>query len=447
MKTKILLSSFLLCFILQSHGQWTWTYDSLSLPRNWMGAASFGTKAYFAGGETDLGDTSILEIYNIETGTWDTPANLSVGRSTLAAVACDSLVFFAGGFDYNTLTASSVVDIWDTKTQQWSVIEALSIPRFALSAVSKGHKVLFAGGLIYDLTSYNRVDIYDTQTYSWSTTTLSLARGAMASAVVGDLAIFAGGLRPGGAVSNRVDIYNFTTGTWNPPATLSQARCLAEATTVGNKVLIAGGMTAGFVNPSNRVDIYDAVTNTWTTDSLSFARMSAGAATINGKAYFAGGGSFASGAVLSDFSDVIDIYDTVLNTWTVNYLSQPVASHSVLAIGNHLLVAGGKTNGSLRVKTVEILDLGVGITSQVNKDAMFRVYPNPSTGNFHLEILKENHQKPLIANIYNLQGQLVFTQALAPSNRDMNLNLPAGMYLLKVVSDNATYAKVITIQK
>ncbi len=410
-----------------------------------MGATSFGTKAYFGGGETDFGNASIVEIYDVATGTWDTPANLSVGRSTITAVACDSLVFFAGGFDYTSVAASSDVDIWDTRTQQWSMIESLSIPRFALSAVSKGHKVLFAGGLIYDLTSYNRVDIYDTQTETWSTATLSMARGAMASAVVGDLAIFAGGLRPGAAVTNRVDIYNFTTDTWST-ATLSQARCMAEATTVGNKVVIAGGMTAYFDHPTNVVDIYDAMTDTWTTDTLSIARMSAGAATINGKAYFAGGGSFASGAVLSDFSDVIDIYDPVSDTWTVDYLSQPVASHSVIAIGNHLLVAGGKTDGSLRVKTVEILDLGVGITSKVNEDALFRVYPNPSAGNFHLEILKENHLKPLLATIYNLQGQVVFTQSLEQGNQELDVKLADGIYLLNVLSDNITHTKLITIQ-
>ncbi len=445
MKTKILLSSFLLCFVLQSHGQWTWTFDSLSQPRNWMGAACFGTKAYFAGGESDFGNASLLEIYDVATGTWDTPANLSVGRSTITAVACDSLVFFAGGFDYNSLAATSVVDIWDTRTQQWSIPDVLSIPRFALSAVSKDHKALFAGGVIYNLTCYNRVDIYDTQTETWSTATLSLSRGAMASAVVGDLAIFAGGTTTGGAVTNRVDIYNFTTDTWSI-ASLSQARCQAEATTIGNKVVIAGGMTAGFANPSDVVDIYDAVTDTWTTANLSFARMSCGAATINGKAYFAGGGSFASGAVLSDFSDVIDIYDPVSDTWTVNYLSQPVASHSVLAIGKHLLVAGGKTDGGVRVKTVEILDMGVGITSKVNEDAFFRVYPNPSTGNFHLKIFKENHLKPLLATIYNLQGQVVFTQSLEQGNQELNVKLADGIYLLNVLSDNITHTKLITIQ-
>jgi kelch-like protein 1/4/5 len=312
--------------------------------------------------------------------------------------------------------------------------------------VSKDNKVLFAGGLIYDLTSYSRVDIYDTQTGFWSMDDLSLARGAMASAVVGDLAIFAGGLRSGAAVTNRVDFYNFTTGIWSTAA-LSQARCQAEAITIGNKVLIAGGMTAGFADPTDRVDIYNAETNTWDTASLSVARMSCGAAVINGKAYFAGGGSFGSGAVLSDLSDIIDIYDPESDTWSVEYLNQPVASQSVLGVCNHLLVAGGKTNGDLRVKTVQMFyDPQPGILNSKD-DGSFRIYPNPSSGNFHIEMFNENHQKPILATIYNLQGQMVFTQMMEPRKLELNLDLPAGMYVLRIVAVKTTYSELITIQK
>ena len=347
MKTRVLLSAFLLCISMVSQGQWT--YDSLSQPRNWMGAATFGNKIYFAGGETDLGVTSQVEIFDVAAGTWETPANLSSARSTLSAVACDSLVFFAGGYTGNQ--AVSTIDVFDTRTQQWSV-QQLSIPRFAISALSKDHKVLFAGGVIYNLTGYDRVDIYDTQTGLWSQANLSLARGSMASAVVGDVAIFAGGINQSG-VTDRVDIYNFNTNTWSTAA-LSLARHQAEAVTLGNKVLIAGGMTGIFGVRSDRIDIYDTETNSWSTASLSYARTSACAAALNGRAYFIGGGKFGNNAVLSDFSDVIDIYDSFTDTWSVDNLAEPVMTHSVVCAGNKIFVAGGKTTGNQRVNTIEI---------------------------------------------------------------------------------------------
>jgi hypothetical protein len=280
---------------------------------------------------------------------------------------------------------------------------------------------------------------------------LSMARGAMASAVVGDLAIFAGGLRQGGEVTNRVDIYNFTSGTWSI-ATLSQARSHAVAITVGNKVVIAGGMTSYLASSSDVVDIFDAETNTWDTSHLSVARMAwdHGAATINGKAYIAGGGTFGFGAVLSDFSNVIDIYDPISKTWLVDHLVQPRASHSVLGIslpeGDYLLAAGGKTDGDLHVKSVEIFFDPAGAILKAEKETLFRVYPNPNSGNFQIELLKGNRKKPLVANIYNVRGQEVLTQILLNGNYELNLQLPTGIYLLKVITDDSTYSKLITIQ-
>jgi hypothetical protein len=429
MKTTFSLSAFLLCLGLVSYGQWT--YSNLSQPKNWMGAVTLGNKAYFAGGETDQGVTSMVEIYDVGTGTWDTTIHLSVARSNISAVACDSMVFFAGGILENWQTVSNV-DIWDTRTRQWSV-KQLSIPRFQLSAVSKGHKVLFAGGILTNLTGYNRVDIYDTQTGTWSTASLSMERGSMASAIVGDLAIFAGGLLPGGAVTNRVDIYNFTTNTWST-TTLSQARCLARATTVGNKVLIAGGMTANFAVPSDRVDIYDAVSQTWSTASLSAPRSLIGAATIDRKAYFAGGCSFGYSAVLYDFSDVIDIHNDADMSWDIDFLSRQLGTHSVLAIGNQLLVAGGKTTGDLRVNKMEIL---VGIKLRPKEGAFFKVYPNPASETITIEFPGTGQNLDGTTHIFGIDGREVMCQNATGLKSEIDItNLTPGIYYIKIISKN-----------
>ena len=67
-------------------------------------------------------------------------------------------------------------------------------------------------------------------------------------------AIFAGGFYTGGGVSDEVDIYNFTTNTWST-ATLSEARVWATAAAVGDKVIIAGGMSYFPDVPSDVIDI------------------------------------------------------------------------------------------------------------------------------------------------------------------------------------------------
>lgn len=347
MKKITVFTSILLCTAWMANGQWT--YTSLSEPKFYMGSVANGTKAFFAGGFNGTNCLTTVETYDVATGTWEIAGELFVPREVIAGVSCGSKVFFAGGFDWNI--SFDVVDIYDVVTHEWSV-ELLSVDRFSMAAVSYGSKVLFAGGVDYPGLVYkNIVEIYDIETGGWSITYLSLAREGIAAAVVGDLALFAGGVANSGT-TNRVDIYNFTTGTWSQ-ASLSQARGMASATTAGTKVIIAGGITS-FGNPSDRVDIYDALSGTWTTDTLSVPRASINnGATISGRAYFAGGGTF-MGSGYNNPSDVVDVYDPVNDKWSVDYLMEPLIEHSVVGVGDHLLVAGGINDLGNYVSTVEI---------------------------------------------------------------------------------------------
>ncbi len=106
------------------------------------------------------------------------------------------------------------------------------------SAVSIGTKALFAGG-VSGLTAYDRVDIYDVQTDTWSTAQLSAGRFMMGATTIGTKAIFAGG----GTVTNNlaaVDIYESTTGQWST-AQLSVARTFVTGCSVGRYAIFAGG--------------------------------------------------------------------------------------------------------------------------------------------------------------------------------------------------------------
>ena len=71
--------------------------------------------------------------------------------------------------------------------------------------------------------------------------------------------MFAGG-GGGGQPSAVIDIYDDATGIWST-ATLSQARGVIAATTIGSQAIFAGGYVAGCLSPatcrSDVVDIYD----------------------------------------------------------------------------------------------------------------------------------------------------------------------------------------------
>jgi hypothetical protein len=185
------------------------------------------------------------------------------------------------------------VDIYNAETNTWSTA-TLSQARSLLVAASVGNKALFAGGTYSDV-----VDIYNADTNTWSTAKLSQGRSYLSATAVGSKAFFAGGSISSGGKSSVVDIYDAGTNTWST-ATLSQARNNLSATTVGNKALFAGGEDSHL---SNLVDIYDADTDTWYTKTFSQARAYLCATAVGSKALFAGG--LADNGV---YSNVVDIY-------------------------------------------------------------------------------------------------------------------------------------------
>lgn len=63
-----------------------------------------------------------------------------------------------------------------------------------------------------------------------------------------------------------------------------------------------------------------------------------------------------------------------------------------------------------------------------------KIYPNPSNGNFTVE-MKENAQNSKM-EIYNLMGQNVFNQSINASKTTINSSLKSGIYVVKVVDGN-----------
>jgi len=421
-----------------AYGQWT--YTNLSSPKELMGVASSGTKAYFAGGHNGTNALTLVESYDVETFLWDTTGYLSIARQAPAGVACGSKLFFGGGVSANFNTVYSTVDIYDTATGVQTVAN-LSVARMDIAAISYGNKVIFAGGCNYTITCTNAVDIYDITSGNWTTSTLSSPRAGMAYAVAGDLAVFAGGFLTGGDVSDQVDIYNFTTNTWTTD-TLSEARVWASAAVVGDKVIIAGGFKYFPGVPSNRIDIFDASTGIWTTEVLFEPRAWISAGAVNGKAFFAGGSNVANGGVPYDFSDIIDVYDAADSSWSVDVLSTPRTSQGIVA-GDYFMVAGGTGDEGV-LSSVEILyDPQTGISNQQGKTGNLNICPNPVkdkvtislptiTGNTQLSIFTANGEKVL-------ERQLTDTETLLDISA-----LPQGVYFVRVQDEKGVQvAKMI----
>jgi hypothetical protein len=141
-----------------------WATAMLSQPRAGLAGVVVGSKALFAGGESDA-----VDIYDSASGRWAT-AMLSEARMQAAAVTVGTQAVFAGGVDgvaqHGLPTTLDTVDIYDDRTGRWSTA-SLSQPRgINIAAVSVGTRAVLAGGTSislspYSLTPSSVVDIYE----------------------------------------------------------------------------------------------------------------------------------------------------------------------------------------------------------------------------------------------------------------------------------------------
>jgi autotransporter-associated beta strand protein len=313
-----------------------WSTAQLSQARSALAAASVGSEAFFAGGATSSGPSSVVDIYNTVSSTWST-AQLSQARYDLSATSLGNEVFFAGGL--SSAGYSNVVDIYNTVSNTWTTA-TLSQARFGVSATAVGNDVFFAGGYNGNADS-NVVDIYNTVSNTWTTATLAVARGAPAAVTVGNEAFFASGNFHGDGNASTVDIYNSVSNTWST-ANLSWARYSVSATSLGNAAFFAGGLDSNN-NPSNEVDIYNTVSNTWSTATLSQARFALSATSLGNETFFAGGNPIPN---TEDVSNVVDIYNSVSGTWSTATLSQARYNLAATTAGNEAFFAGGDANGT-----------------------------------------------------------------------------------------------------
>jgi hypothetical protein len=347
----------IVCLIISSLldvGAQDWDTYQLSVARGVRdGGASIGTRAFFAGGQTDDNNnyfSDVIEIYDNATNNWSTK-KLSVARGFLASAASQEYVIFAGG-QTNGDVPSDVVDVFDANGEFVRTEHLPGGPRFNLCAAAVGNKFYFAGGQPDAASSYtDRVEIYDPtlpEGSRWLSTTLSVPRRTLVAAVLGTKVYVMGGRDPSGNGSDVVDIFDGTVREQGLPLSkprafghtavstgsiifvaggndgtnnlatvdiimdngerqvklLSEARHIVASATNGRKVFFAGGRSA---ISHTRIDIWDLTSEGWDPPgNLSLARHDIGAASVGVKVIFAGGWNDPSP---NNHTKVVDIYD------------------------------------------------------------------------------------------------------------------------------------------
>jgi len=277
MKTKLTLVLLISGFLYSQAQEWTWLENNyLPYVRSGLSATELEGSIYFSGGKLANGTyVNIIDIYDVDSNTWDTYEPETPGRMMSNAISANGMVFIAGGNRWPGGSHYAEIDVYNKAEDEWTV-DSLSEARHLMGVTALGNKVFFAGGGLFQGSPnnilYDVIDIYDTETGLWDTAYLSIPRWLIGAAAAGSKVFFAGGTTGINEVTNVVDVYDTETGLWDT-VYLSQARAFTAAASFGDSlVCFAGGSLPNEIS-SNVIDIYNVNTGEWKVENLSEPRV------------------------------------------------------------------------------------------------------------------------------------------------------------------------------
>ena len=243
-----------------------------------------------------------------------TTAHLSIPKWQPATISTGSSAFFAGG--YTRQPNTDVVDIYHSQTNSWTV-EKLSTARAGNVAARAGAKLIFATGIS---PASNTMDIFDTKTSKWSVVNFRRAIQWSLAVSTSNAAVFVG-------VNGDTEVYDARTQIWYH-SKLSNIE-ITVGTAVGEQALFESN-----AGPAPLIYRYNENTRKWT--KIAFPPHLGGpasATTIGTRAIFVGAGSTPNGLVST-------AYDSVTGLWSVTPLPANTAVSSATSIGSKALFAG-----------------------------------------------------------------------------------------------------------
>jgi len=188
-----------------------------------------------------------------------------------------------------------------------------------------------------------------------------------------------------------------------PPYEISETICYGDSIVVGYNVYTTSGIYHDTLTASTSCD--SIIITTLTVDSLDNS-VSVNSATLTSNQ---NGGTY-------------QWYDCSLNSIIPGETEQSFTPESN---GNYaVIVSIGSCSDTSDCS--EIADVGINQKNEME----IHVYPNPSDGNFGIELPTSNTPKEV--SIFSLSGELVHTEVFQSSSKQLNLNLNSGTYILEL---------------
>ncbi|MCL2134728.1 MAG: hypothetical protein FWH37_04130 [Candidatus Bathyarchaeota archaeon] len=280
--------------------QWT-KLANMPTNRGGLDLATVSGKIYAIGGSNSTGDLAVNEMYDPTTDRWSNKTSMPTARTGFATAVYETKIYAIGGSVGDIFTSN--VEAYDPVNDVWQTLASMPTPRSDLTANVVDDKIYLIGGKIYsnDSPYYKQTDIvevYDIKTNSWSTnTSMPAALQGYASAVIGTKIYIIGGSRQ---TTSGIDtsistlqIYDTQTDSWSNGQSLIFPSSYGAAVVTSGviaplKIYYTGGFSVETF--SNKTQIYDVENDYWSEGpEMSYARAYLGLTVVNDFIYAVGG--------------------------------------------------------------------------------------------------------------------------------------------------------------
>ena len=206
----------------------------------------------------------------------------------------------------------------------WVSLIPMPTARSMLGVAVVDGKIYAIGGISGTQNILGTNEVYDPETNTWtSKTPMPTPRYSFGIAVFQNKIYCIGGathVKSDGYVTNVNEVYDPSTDTWENRTSMPNPRSDLEATTVGNKIYLIGGLARGdprmFIvkNYTSLNEVYDPSTDSWTTKTpIPNATAYYASAVVDDKIYVMGGEGRSTSGILY----VNQVYDAKTDTWSL----------------------------------------------------------------------------------------------------------------------------------
>ena len=217
-------------------------------------------------------------------GRWERRAGLETARDDFGAAVVGGRIYVLGGMSGERGNDLDTLEIYDPVANAWSHGPHLPTAVSSLRAAAIGSTLFAVGGSLHsgEVAQAWRLSIGSRES-SWEPAPpLHIARIGHGLAALGQRLVVAGGLTRGEPTSD-VELYDSDRTVWSPAAPLPEPRFNLSLVALGNKLYALGG-SGPDRRPTTSVFLFDPAADRWTTGpSLPQPLSNFGAAVLSGR--------------------------------------------------------------------------------------------------------------------------------------------------------------------